>query len=134
MLVEIYMRQGTTALSTLAEATGAAIIALAVVRGAIAFLADLSTDRAGVGPKEAIRLNLGRSLALALEFLLGADILRTAVAPSWREIGQLAAIVVIRTFLNYFLQRELDSAVRRSEASPAGSQSPVPGRVIPPPG
>jgi uncharacterized membrane protein len=53
-----------------------------------------------------IRLGLGMFLALGLEFLLAADILRTAVAPTWEEIGQLAAIAAIRTGLNYFLGRE----------------------------
>jgi len=63
--------------------------------------------------KEDIRLNLGRWLALALEFELAADILRTAVAPTWNEIGQVAAIIVIRTALNFFLQREIDNAEQR---------------------
>src|SRR5262245_17655315 len=54
-----------------------------------------------------IRLGLGRWLALGLEFALAADILRTAVAPTWREIGQLAAIAVLRTALNFFLEREI---------------------------
>ncbi len=62
---------------------------------------------------EHIRLRLGRWLALALEFELGADILRTAIAPTWGEIGQLAAIAAIRTLLNYFLQKEIDRAARR---------------------
>ncbi len=53
-----------------------------------------------------IRLGLGMFLALGLEFLLAADILRTAVAPTWEDIGQLAAIAAIRTGLNYFLGRE----------------------------
>jgi uncharacterized membrane protein len=57
-------------------------------------------------------LALGRSLALSLEFLLGADILRTAVEPSWDEIGRLAAIAAIRTALNYFLQREIAQDAR----------------------
>ena len=55
----------------------------------------------------AVRLDLARYLALALEFQLGADILTTAVAPSWDQIGKLGAIAVIRTTLNYFLMREL---------------------------
>jgi uncharacterized membrane protein len=63
--------------------------------------------------KEDIRLNLGRWLALALEFELAADILRTAIAPTWNEIGQLAAIIVIRTALNFFLQLEIDKAEQR---------------------
>jgi uncharacterized membrane protein len=54
-----------------------------------------------------VRLTLARYLALALEFQLGADILSTAIAPSWEEIGKLGAIAVIRTGLNYFLSREL---------------------------
>ncbi len=69
--------------------------------------------------KEAVRLRLGRWLAVALEFELAADILRTAVAPTWNEIGQLAAIVVLRTVLNYFLQTEIDKAeARRVEPAP----------------
>jgi uncharacterized membrane protein len=44
---------------------------------------------------------------LALEFALAADIVRTAIAPTWDGIGHLAAIAVIRTVLNYFLERDM---------------------------
>ncbi|MBE9045692.1 DUF1622 domain-containing protein [Pleurocapsales cyanobacterium LEGE 10410] len=54
-----------------------------------------------------IRLDLGLSLALALEFLLAADIVATAVTPTWESIGLLGAIAGIRTFLNYFLRQEV---------------------------
>jgi uncharacterized membrane protein len=63
---------------------------------------------------EQVRLKLGRWLALALEFELGADILRTAITPTWTEIGQLAAIAAIRTLLNYFLQKEIERAAQTS--------------------
>src|SRR5262245_54921885 len=56
-----------------------------------------------------IRLDLGRFLALGLEFQLAADLLRTAVAPSFAEIGKLAAVAAIRTALNFFLSREIKS-------------------------
>ena len=46
-------------------------------------------------------------LVLALEFLLAADILKSAISPTWNEIGQLAAIALIRTFLNYSLGHDL---------------------------
>ena len=46
-------------------------------------------------------------LVLALEFLLAADILKTAISPNWNDIGQLAAIAGIRTFLNYSLSHDL---------------------------
>ncbi|MEH2252216.1 DUF1622 domain-containing protein [Nostoc sp.] len=57
--------------------------------------------------QETIRLELGVVLALALEFLLAADIVGTAISPSWDAVAKLAAITAIRTFLNFFLQREV---------------------------
>jgi uncharacterized membrane protein len=57
--------------------------------------------------QQAIRLELGLSLALSLEFLLAADIVGTAVSPSWDAIAKLAAITGIRTFLNFFLEKEV---------------------------
>ena len=53
-------------------------------------------------------------LVLALEFMLAADILKSAISPTWNEIGQLAAIAAIRTFLNYSLGHDL----RHSPESP----------------
>lgn len=56
-----------------------------------------------------IRLRFGTWLALALEFQLAADILATTVAPSFEALGKLGAIAIIRTFLNYFLNQELEA-------------------------
>ena len=105
-----------------AEVAAALVIGLATVeasvRSLIAFVGDSfgTGDSVGHDAKEAIRLRLGRWLALALEFLVAADILRTAVAPTWTEIGQLAAIVVLRTVINYFLQRDIDRATAQEAA------------------
>ena len=68
---------------------------------------------------ESVRLQLGRFLALGLEFLLGADILATAVSPTFDEIGKLAAIATIRTALNYFLGQELERERRATGEAPA---------------
>ena len=57
-------------------------------------------------------LRFGRWLVVGLSFLLAADIIETSIAPSWEEIGRLAAIAVIRTFLNYFLEHDLLEARR----------------------
>ena len=110
------------------EAAAALIIGLAAIEGAMRalwlFVPGVSHRDEG-GPlsdkKEEVRLRLGRWLAVALEFELAADILRTAVAPTWNEIGQLAAIVVLRTVLNYFLQQEIDKAQRRAPATLPGT-------------
>ena len=63
----------------------------------------------------AIRLRFSRYLSLALEFQLASDILSTSVAPSWQEIGKLGATAVIRTALNYFLDREIHEYKERDQ-------------------
>jgi uncharacterized membrane protein len=52
-------------------------------------------------------LRLGRWLVAGLTFQLAADVLETAITTSWDEVARLAAIAAIRTFLNYFLERDL---------------------------
>jgi uncharacterized membrane protein len=47
-------------------------------------------------------------LVLGLEFELAADVVRTVIAPSWTELAQLGAIAFVRTFLNYFLEKDLE--------------------------
>ena len=59
--------------------------------------------------RRAIFVGFAGWIILALEFALGADIARTAIAPTWDDIGQLAAIAAIRTFLNFFLERDVES-------------------------
>jgi len=54
-----------------------------------------------------IFLRFGVWLILGLEFELAADIVRSAISPTWSEIGQLGAIAAIRTVLNYFLERDV---------------------------
>jgi uncharacterized membrane protein len=54
-----------------------------------------------------ILVRYGRWLVAGLTFQLAADIIATSIAPSWQEVGQLGAIAVIRTFLNFFLERDL---------------------------
>ena len=108
--MEELLKAGSLLLAQLAEACGVLVIGYAVIRAAILFVLNVLRGPIGEVPNEAIRLSLGRSLALGLEFLLGAAILKTAVAPTWDQVGLLAAIAAIRTGLNYFLQRELDRA------------------------
>ncbi len=97
-----------------ANLAGGLVIGVALLRGLFAYLRDLVWAGGGEAPREAIRLSLGRSLALGLEFQLGADILGTALDPGPEEIGALAAIVLLRTVLNFFLDRELEAAERRA--------------------
>ena len=87
------------------EVVGALVVTSGVCVAVYQFL--IAVIRGQTQDYNQIRLILARYLALALEFQLGADILSTAVAPSWEQIGKLGAIAVIRTGLNYFLMREI---------------------------
>lgn len=97
------------------EAVGAAVIGIGAASTMYRYVLSLLGLRGYTNSD--IRLYFGRYLVLGLEFQLGADILATAVAPTFEEVQLLAAIVVIRTVLNYFLQKELEQ--EREQASPA---------------
>jgi uncharacterized membrane protein len=65
-----------------------------------------------------------RWLVAGLSFQLAADILATSIAPSWDELVRLATVAVIRTFLNYFLEKDL-SEIRTRQSAP-GDGGPAP--------
>src|SRR5919199_2996187 len=88
------------------EAVGAAIIGIGAVSTVYRYALSLLGLRKY--SNSSLRLHLGQFLALGLEFQLGADILATAVSPTWEEVQLLAAIAAIRTALNYFLSKELE--------------------------
>jgi uncharacterized membrane protein len=89
----------------LVEAAGAVLIFIGALVAVVQFLRALPrrTPEAFVP----VRLALGRYLELGLEFQLASDVLRTAIAPSFAELGKLAAVAAIRTALNFFLAREI---------------------------
>lgn len=88
------------------EAIALVILALAIVK-AVRELVFRNRRLDREAKLAQVRLDLGVALALSLEFLLAADIAATAVSPSWDAVGKLAAISAIRTFLNFFLEREV---------------------------
>jgi uncharacterized membrane protein len=122
--MEQIARDFVDTLIPLVEMIGAVVIGVGVIIAFAAYV--LSELRVRPRPYEAIRLLLGRFLALGLEFQLASDILGTAVSPSFAEIGKLGAIATIRTVLNYFLAQEIERAQRviehdrREDAHPGG--------------
>ena len=88
------------------EVLGATLVTIGVCVAVVHLIRTLATRQTeDFAPT---RLILARYLSLALEFQLGADILGTAVSPSWDQLGKLAAVAVIRTGLNYFLVVEVE--------------------------
>ena len=126
------------------EAAGAAIIFVGAVIAFVRFLL-VAFRREGMDPFAQVRLDLGRFLVLGLEFQLAADILRTAVAPSFTELAQLATVAAIRTALNFFLGIEIKeetelvrankaAAAPVTGATPPTTGAPPPTTGAPPPG
>lgn len=88
------------------EIISALVIAVALIRLVFNSVQSFVKPVNGLTAVEA-RIVFGSAVAVSLELLLGADVLATAVAPSWDDIGKLAAIAVLRTGLNFFLEKEL---------------------------
>jgi uncharacterized membrane protein len=109
------LRSGIEILSYIIEVIAVVVILVGVVLALLRLLRYVLQRHRERGSLLQVRASLARVLSVALEFLLAADILATAVDPSWDEIGKLAAIAAIRTVLNYFLERELQHAESERE-------------------
>ncbi len=93
---------------------GAAVVVWGVVETIVAFigLKLASAKEDAVSKSESIRQRLGAHLLLGLEIFIAADIISSAVSPSWEKVGILVSIVGVRTVLSYFLRMELKQGVR----------------------
>jgi len=113
---EEWLTHAVLFLVRLVEAAGAIIIFSGAAVGFFRFV--YAAIRRRPDQFEELRLQMGRTLALGLEFQLASDLLRTAIAPSFEEIGKLGAVAAIRTALNYFLAKEMDRERREVEKRP----------------
>jgi uncharacterized membrane protein len=87
------------------EACGAIVIVLEVLRTFVRYVIHfLQRKKVDV---RALRHRLGQAMVTGLEFQVAADILRTATAPTWNDILLLAALIALRTVLNFLLEQEL---------------------------
>ena len=89
-----------------AEACGAFVLSVGVIRAVIGY-AGSCVFRQNTQHVPKLRISLGQSMVLALEFQVAADILKTGLSPTWEDILLLAATIALRTILNYLLEREL---------------------------
>jgi uncharacterized membrane protein len=97
------------------EAIAVFVITFGALQAFVRALAPLAGLRkAAHGWRHELWARFGVWLVVGLEFMLAADIVRSAIAPTWDRIGQLAAIAAIRTFLNYFLEKDLDAYEARA--------------------
>jgi len=87
------------------EACGAVVIVLEVVRTFVRYVLYF-VQRKDIDVRS-LRHRLGQAMVTGLEFQVAADILRTATAPTWNDILLLAALIALRTVLNFVLEQEL---------------------------
>lgn len=106
--MEDVFKQGAGYIALGVEASAALIIAYGAMQALYGMFRGVVEKRSQVDQRKEVWLNFGVWLLLGLEFELAADIVRSAISPTWTDIGQLAAIGVIRTFLNFFLEKDLD--------------------------
>lgn len=114
-------------LSKILELVGVAIILFGVVLSSVIFVTGGLQKRNWASAYAQYRSNLGRGILLGLELLVGADIISTITAPlTPMSVGLLAGIIVIRTFLSFSLETEIEGcwpwkrASTRNETDPRG--------------
>jgi len=105
------------------QAVAIVIVAFGSARALVNITRAAFASHPGAADQRAEWLDYARWLVAALTFQLGADIVATSYAPSWDELGRLAVVAVVRTFLSYFLDREMEQAAKLRALSPAGTRA-----------
>lgn len=90
------------------EAVAVLVIAFGAAEATVRLVGRLLRLSSVAGQRKDVWLKFAVWLILGLEFELAADVIRTVIAPTWVDLAQLGAIAVIRTFLNYFLEQDLE--------------------------
>ncbi len=106
--------------SKLIDGAGVVVVVVGLLLATLTFL--LAQRRAGQRDPayRLFRQQVGKAILLGLEFLVAADIIRTvAVAPTFRGVGVLAVVVVVRTFLSFTLDVELEGRWPWQQRRPA---------------
>lgn len=123
-LMEEIFREVASATALAIEAIVVLVVAIGAAEAAIGAVKLIGRDRLFRNERRELWVRFAGWILLALEFALAADIIRTAVAPTWDEIGKLAAIAAIRTVLNFFLSRDIETIQERRLEIEAADRAP----------
>jgi len=102
------------------EAIAVLLIACGAAQAFVTTISHVVRGGNPIGWRHDLFVRFGIWLLLGLQFALAADIVRSVIAPTWNDIGKLGAIAIIRTFLNYFLEKDIEGAER--VATPGSSK------------
>ncbi len=117
--METILRPWITYLVAVVESCGALVITLEVARTVVLYLYGFFRREKQNIPQ--LRLQLGQSMVMGLEFQVAADILKTALSPQWNDILLLGALIVLRTVLNYLMEQEMAHILGEYRAKPIHS-------------
>ena len=109
--IEATFQQVTSLIALGTEVLAVACVVIGSLEAVVDLVRHVMTYRPSLASRREIWLRYAGWILLALEFALGADVIRTAVAPSWDDLGKLGAIAAIRTALSFFLARDIESAI-----------------------
>ena len=120
--MEEFLVEAARYLGLLIEAAAVLVVAFGAAEAFLKLLWVVATPGTSHGQRKEIWRRFGVWLLLGLEFELAADIIGSVFSPTWQEVGKLGAIAVIRTFLNYFLEKDLEEAEATGEEPAPGAQ------------
>jgi uncharacterized membrane protein len=91
-----------------AEILAAVVIVIGMIQAAWKYISYGIKHKEDYNELIESRLKLGHSLSLGLAFLVGADIVKSAISPDWHSLIHLGGVVLIRIVLNYFLMKDIE--------------------------
>lgn len=115
MGIEEHFKELAGLIALAIEAAAVVVVAYGAAQAFVRVLALTFNANPELRTGKDIWLRFATWILLSLEFALAADIVRTAIRPSWTDIGQLAAIATIRTALNYFLSKDIEALGDRQD-------------------
>lgn len=100
-----------SSISLVMSCIGVGVIVLGAFAAVIGFLMGIfrGSTTASVQKVNLMRMSMGRSIVLGLEFIVAADVVKTVITPDYYALGILASLTVIRTILSYFINLEIQS-------------------------
>jgi uncharacterized membrane protein len=107
-IIEGVLKTLATFVAYFAEILAAVIIVIGMIQAAWKSISYLIKRKENMNELTESRLKFGHSLSLGLAFLVGADIVKSAISPDWHSLIHLGAVVLIRIVMNYFLMKDIE--------------------------
>src|SRR5262245_25208344 len=114
--MEEWLISGSKSAIAAIDAAALVVIVFGTVEAVLAMLRHVFAPDTGTA-RRGIWLRYARWLVAGLTFQLAADIIETSITTGWEAVARLGAIAVIRTFLNYFLERDVEEIRQRQRSA-----------------